>query len=42
LGDTANVMDDGRVIWSGAMEALANDAPLQEQLMGLSMEAHST
>ena len=42
LGDTANVMDDGRVIWSGSMEALANDAPLQEQLMGLSMEAHST
>ncbi|MBY6044319.1 ABC transporter ATP-binding protein [Phaeobacter italicus] len=42
LGDTANVMDDGRVIWSGAMEALANDARLQEQLMGLSMEAHST
>lgn len=42
LGDTVNVMDDGRVIWSGAMEALANDARLQEQLMGLSMEAHST
>jgi len=42
LGDTANVMDDGRVIWSGAMDALANDARLQEQLMGLSMEAHST
>lgn len=42
LGDTANVMDDGRVIWSGAMKALANDALLQEQLMGLSMEAHST
>lgn len=42
LGDTTNVMDDGRVIWSGSMEALANDAPLQEQLMGLSMEAHST
>jgi branched-chain amino acid transport system ATP-binding protein len=42
LGDTANVMDDGRVIWSGAMKALANDARLQEQLMGLSMEAHST
>ncbi|MCA0870714.1 ABC transporter ATP-binding protein [Seohaeicola saemankumensis] len=40
LGDTANVMDDGRVIWSGPMAQLARDAGLQEQLMGLSLEAH--
>ncbi|MFV1601455.1 MULTISPECIES: ABC transporter ATP-binding protein [unclassified Phaeobacter] len=40
LGDTASVMDDGRVIWSGAMAELAGDTALQERLMGLSMEAH--
>ena len=40
LGDTANVMDDGRVIWSGPMAQLASDAGLQEQLMGLSLDAH--
>ncbi|APG45595.1 ABC transporter ATP-binding protein [Phaeobacter porticola] len=38
LGDTANVMDDGRVIWSGKMAKLGSDATLQERLMGLSME----
>ena len=40
LGDTASVMDDGRVVWSGAMAELGRDADLQERLMGLSMEAH--
>jgi branched-chain amino acid transport system ATP-binding protein len=40
LGDSANVMDDGRMIWSGQMAELATDAALQERLMGLSMEAH--
>ena len=40
LGDTANVMDDGRLIWSGAMAELASDASLQERLMGLSLDAH--
>ncbi|TCL07993.1 amino acid/amide ABC transporter ATP-binding protein 2 (HAAT family) [Shimia isoporae] len=40
LGDTANVMDDGRMIWSGQMSELATDAALQERLMGLSVEAH--
>lgn len=40
LGDTANVMDDGRMIWSGEMAELAGDAGLQEKLMGLSLEAH--
>lgn len=38
LGDHAAVMDDGRIIWSGAMAELASDASLQERLMGLSME----
>lgn len=40
LGDTAAVMDDGRIVWTGAMAELATDAALQERLMGLSMEAH--
>lgn len=40
LGDTAAVMDDGRVVWTGAMAELAADTALQEHLMGLSMEAH--
>ncbi|GHH00783.1 ABC transporter ATP-binding protein [Pseudodonghicola xiamenensis] len=40
LGDTANVMDDGRMIWSGAMAELSGDATLQERLMGLSLDAH--
>lgn len=40
LGDSACVMDDGRIIWSGVMRELATDAALQERLMGLSMETH--
>lgn len=40
LGDRACVMDDGRIVWSGAMRDLATDAGLQERLMGLSLEAH--
>lgn len=40
LGDDANVMDDGRTVWSGQMRHLSEDADLQERLMGLSMEAH--
>ncbi|TKZ22034.1 ABC transporter ATP-binding protein [Shimia litoralis] len=40
LGDTANVMDDGRLVWDGDMKTLATDADLQERLMGLSMETH--
>ncbi len=39
LGDTAAVMDDGRIVWTGEMAELAGDAELQERLMGLSMEA---
>ena len=40
LGDTAAVMDDGRIVWAGEMDELAGDSTLQERLMGLSMEAH--
>jgi branched-chain amino acid transport system ATP-binding protein len=40
LGDTAAVMDDGRIVWAGEMAELATDAALQESLMGLSMETH--
>lgn len=40
LGDNAAVMDDGRIVWTGAMADLAADAQLQERLMGLSMETH--
>ncbi|SEO04824.1 amino acid/amide ABC transporter ATP-binding protein 2, HAAT family [Salinihabitans flavidus] len=39
LGDGAAVMDDGRIIWAGAMRELATDKDLQERLMGLSLEA---
>ncbi|RYH09200.1 ABC transporter ATP-binding protein [Tropicimonas sp. IMCC6043] len=38
LGDTCAVMDDGRTIWAGEMRELAEDAALQERLMGLNME----
>ena len=38
LGDTAAAMDDGRVVWSGAMADLSADAALQSRLMGLSVE----
>ncbi len=40
LGDTVAVMDDGKIIHTGLMADLATDSALQEQLMGLSMEAH--
>lgn len=38
LGDHAAVMDDGRIVWSGDMSELVNDAHLRESLIGLSME----
>lgn len=38
LGDRAAVMDDGRIVWTGAMAELAADTALQERLMGLKME----
>jgi branched-chain amino acid transport system ATP-binding protein len=40
VGDTVAVMDDGRIVHTGTMAALAGDAALQHRLMGLSLEAH--
>ncbi|MFS8180040.1 ABC transporter ATP-binding protein [Pseudovibrio denitrificans] len=40
VGDTVAVMDDGRIVYSDEMAELADDAELQERLMGLSLEAH--
>lgn len=40
LGDTVAVMDDGRVVHSGSMAELAEDAELQARLLGLSLGAH--
>lgn len=40
IGDTVAVMDDGRIVHSGAMTDLMQDPVLQEKLMGLSLEAH--
>ena len=40
LGDTVAVMDNGRVVHTGAMQALVDDADLQQRLLGLSLGAH--
>jgi branched-chain amino acid transport system ATP-binding protein len=40
IGDSVLVMDNGMVIHRGAMAELAADVPLQERLLGLSLEAH--
>ena len=40
LGDHVAVMDDGRVVHSGAMADLAADQALQQRLLGLSLGAH--
>lgn len=40
LGDSVVVMDDGRVVHSGAMTNLVTDKNLQQRLLGLSMDAH--
>jgi len=40
IGDTVSVMDDGTVVHSGDMSELVEDTTLQENLMGLSLEAH--
>ena len=37
LGDHVAVMDDGRVVHAGSMQALAEDAALQQRLLGLSL-----
>lgn len=40
LGDQVAVMDDGRVVYRGAMASLADDEDMQHQLLGLSLGAH--
>jgi branched-chain amino acid transport system ATP-binding protein len=40
LGDHVLVMDNGKIVHRGAMAALAADVPLQERLLGLSLETH--
>jgi branched-chain amino acid transport system ATP-binding protein len=40
LGDRVAVMDNGRVVHSGAMAELAADDQLQHRLLGLSLGAH--
>jgi len=40
LGDSVAVMDDGRIVHSGAMAELAEDEGLQQKLLGLSLAAH--
>ncbi len=40
VGDSVAVMDNGRVVHSGRMDALADDAALQQRLLGLSLGAH--
>ena len=37
LGDTVAVMDNGRVVHAGRMQALAEDAALQQSLLGLAL-----
>lgn len=37
LGDTVAVMDNGQVIHNGAMQTLAQDAALQQRLLGLAL-----
>jgi branched-chain amino acid transport system ATP-binding protein len=40
LGDTVAVMDSGRIVHTGRMDALAADAALQTRLLGLSLDSH--
>jgi branched-chain amino acid transport system ATP-binding protein len=40
LGDAVAVMDNGRVVHTGAMAALAEDHDLQHRLLGLSLASH--
>lgn len=40
LGDNVLVMDNGTIVHRGEMAALAADVPLQERLLGLSLETH--
>ncbi len=40
LGDAVAVMDSGRIVHAGRMDALAADTALQTRLLGLSLDAH--
>jgi branched-chain amino acid transport system ATP-binding protein len=40
LGDSVLVMDNGTIVHRGDMAGLAADTPLQERLLGLTLEAH--
>ena len=40
LGDTVAVMDSGKIVHTGRMDALVADEALQAKLLGLSLEAH--
>jgi branched-chain amino acid transport system ATP-binding protein len=40
VGDDVAVMDDGRIVHTGAMEDLAADEALQQHLLGLSLASH--
>lgn len=40
LGDQVAVMDDGRIVHTGAMADLAADQSLQTRLLGLSLDSH--
>jgi branched-chain amino acid transport system ATP-binding protein len=40
VGDDVAVMDDGRIVHSGTMAALAADEGLQQHLLGLSLASH--
>ena len=40
IGDSVLVMDNGKIIHRGAMSNLAKDTPMQERLLGLSLETH--
>jgi branched-chain amino acid transport system ATP-binding protein len=40
LGDRVLVMDEGRIVHTGAMSELVADAGLQQHLLGLSLDAH--
>lgn len=40
LGDSVAIMDDGRIVYSGRMNELADDRHLQQRLLGLSLDTH--
>ncbi len=40
VGDFVRVMDNGRIVYAGAMAELAEDPQLQARLLGLSLDSH--